>query len=53
MTTNYRVIFATEEGIHTAFETLSTDNFLVAQRILERRYRKMGGILLKCDAWFE
>lgn len=52
--TNYRVVFTDNNGeVQVGFETLSTNNFLVAERILSKHFRKMGGVLLRCEAWFE
>lgn len=52
--TNFRIVFSDNNGdINTGFETVNTDNFLVAERIIRKRIKSLGGVLLQCEAWFE
>lgn len=53
--TNYRVVFTDSEGqVWVDFEVVNTNNFIVAENIIKKRIKKRGGgVLLRCDAWFE
>lgn len=52
--TDFRIVFTDNNGdVNVGFETVNTNNFLVAEKIISKRVRALGGVLLQCEAWFE